>query len=206
MRLYRTSSLTVDSEPVATRAEHGSEAGMTLAEVVISIALSVILFMAIVNGYVLAGLREEWSGYSLAAQTLSYQMLEQSRSAVWDPTWTGFTNVNGRVDINGLSNAVNAVSWSLSGNTFTVALTNLLDVPWKGTNYVIATNYVTVTTVNETGVTANPVTLQMIRVDTVWPFLGWGNRMRRYYTNTSVTYVAPDNRSPQSMGINTTNF
>ena len=206
MRFQQTSSRTIDCESAASPANRRPEAGFTLAEVVIAIALSVILFFAIVNGYVFAGLREEWSGYSMAAQTLSYQVVEQSRSAVWDPAWTDFTNVNGKVEINGLSNAVNVVGWSLSGSTLKVTMTNLLDVPWKGTNYVVATNYVTVTTVNETGVAANPVTLQMIRVDTVWPFTGWGNRAIRYYTNTSATYIAPDNRSPQSMGINTTNF
>jgi hypothetical protein len=44
--------------------------------------------------------------------------------------------------------------------------------------------------------------LQSVRVDTVWPFNGWNNFSVQYYSNTSCTYLAPDNRDPTTLGIN----
>ena len=46
--------------------------------------------------------------------------------------------------------------------------TNVLDVPVSGTNIVVATNFVTVKMLNLTGLTN--VQVQMVTVDTVWPF------------------------------------
>lgn len=60
------------------------------------------------------------------------------------------------------------------------AQTNVLDIPISGTNLVLATNFFTIANVS-----TNPP-LKLIRVDTVWSF------RRRNFTNTVVTYRAPD--------------
>lgn len=69
-----------------------------------------------------------------------------------------------------------------------------LDLPTSGGNFVRATNRVSVQTIlyNTGSGTISSVKLQMVRVDTVWPFT-WGGTTR-LYTNTICTYVAPDNR------------
>ena len=59
--------------------------------------------------------------------------------------------------------------------------TAILDVPLSGTNFVIATLTTTVSTV-----VANPPT-KMIRVECRWPFM-----KRGWFTNTVVSYRAPD--------------
>jgi hypothetical protein len=59
--------------------------------------------------------------------------------------------------------------------------TNVLDIPMKGTNIVWATNWTTITKISD----APP--LKQIRVDTTWMFMAKGP-----YTNTVVTYRAPD--------------
>jgi len=46
-----------------------------------------------------------------------------------------------------------------------------------------------------------PVQLQVVRVDTVWPFTGWGNHTLCYYTNSICTFLAPDNRDPSTLGV-----
>ncbi|MBI2929689.1 MAG: type II secretion system protein [Verrucomicrobia bacterium] len=58
---------------------------------------------------------------------------------------------------------------------------DVLDVPISGTNILYATSTTTITTVS----TSPP--LRSIRVDTVWPFMQRGS-----FTNTIVTYRAPD--------------
>ena len=95
--------------------------------------------------------------------------------------------------LQGKSLTLSGGNWTMTGYT-----TNIMDIPWKGTNYVIATNYITIQSIFENG-TSNPwVQLQSIRVDTVWPFDGWGNGQT--YTNTICTCIAPDNRDPASLG------
>jgi hypothetical protein len=59
--------------------------GFTLPEVCMSIFISTLGFGGIMMGYVLSTDRAEWSSYSLAAQSLAMQGVEQARSAKWDP-------------------------------------------------------------------------------------------------------------------------
>ncbi len=136
-------------------------AGISLIEVVISIAILGGAVGAIINGYVYATHQAEWSAYSLAAHSLAVQRLEQARAAKWDPQ--GYPSVDRVTQAN-----------------FPVT-TAILDVPLSGTNYVIATLTTSVTTV-----TANPPT-KMVRVDCRWPFMNRG-----WFTNTIVSYRAPD--------------
>ncbi len=58
---------------------------------------------------------------------------------------------------------------------------DVVDVPISGTNILYATSTTTITSVSTTP------PLRSIRVDTVWPFMQRGS-----FTNTIVTYRAPD--------------
>jgi hypothetical protein len=122
-----------------------------------------LMTIGIVNGYSMAAKRAEWSGYSLAAQALSIQQIEQIRCARWD------------------TQEIPAID-----DTTNVLLTSVmtLDVPVIGTNTIVATNYVSVSSIT---ISVNPaITMKMIRVDTVWPWFD------KYFTNTLATFRAPD--------------
>lgn len=124
-------------------------AGISLIEVVISMAILGMAVGATINGYIYATHQAEWSAYSLAAHSLAVQRLEQARAAKWDPQ--AYPSVDRVTPAN-----------------FPVT-TAILDVPLSGTNYVIATLTTTVTTA-----VANPPT-KMIKVECRWPFMnrGW---------------------------------
>ncbi len=70
----------------------------------------------------------------------------------------------------------------LQSTNFPTQIT-ILDLPVSGTNVVYATNFTTISNVSVT-----PPLLKMIRVDCVWMFM----RRGRVFTNTVVTYRAPD--------------
>jgi hypothetical protein len=134
---------------------------LTLAEVVISLAILGLAMAGLLAGYIFSANRAEWSAYSLAAQSLAMQRLEQTRAARWDP-------------------------WNIQGQTDFVVIANfpvsreILDIPLIGTNKVYATNFTTITLIS-----SNPP-CKMIKVDCVWNFMG-----RRNYTNTVATYRSP---------------
>lgn len=138
------------------------QAGITIVEVVISLAIMGIAFGAIVTGYVLSAKRAEWSAYSLAANSLALQRIEQLRAAKWD------LNTTPVVD-------------ELVSSNFPSGVQLVLDIPASGTNIDYATNFTTITTLS-----ANPP-LKMLQVDCVWSFKG-----RRLFTNSITTYRAPD--------------
>lgn len=138
-----------------------SRKAFTLAEVVIASAVGALTIGSVIYGYVISARRAEWSGYSLAANSLAMQGVEMARACKWD-----------------LLAAV-PVDQLVSSNFPT--RTNILDIPVSGTNVVWSTNFTTIKTVS----TAPP--LKMIRVDCVWKFQSKGP-----YTNTIVTYRAPD--------------
>jgi prepilin-type N-terminal cleavage/methylation domain-containing protein len=141
--------------------------GFTLAEVLISLAIAAIMFSGLINAYIQSSYRAEWSGYSLAAQALAIQQLEQARAANWDistyPSRNEITNVP----------AITA---------------SVLDLPVNGTNVIWATNYTTITSVPITNTVG--ASIYMVRVDTAWPFL-WSGK-RSYFTNTVADFFAPD--------------
>jgi hypothetical protein len=171
------------------------EAGFVCSfwELLVAVAIVALVFGTIINGYLISAKKSQWSGYSLAAQAMAVQSVEQARSAVWDIAMqtTEITNMN----LIAKAITVSGANWTMTGYT-----TNIMDIPWKGTNYVVATNFITVQTVFENGITNPWVQLQVVRVDTVWPFDGWGNFTRRVYTNSVCTLIAPDNRDPASLG------
>ena len=153
--------------------------GFTLAEVVITVAISALLFGGIITAYIQSAYKAEWSGYSLAAQALAIQQLEQARAAKWDtqdtPVVTEITNLN-------------LISWGYSAGVWSGYSTNVLDLPVSGTNVVMVTNY---TKVSPITISAVPlVTVYMVRVDTVWPFIRSGRTV--FFTNTVASYYAPD--------------
>ena len=124
----------------------GGSRGFTLAEVVITIAIVALVLQGTILGYVLSAQRAEWSAYSLAAQSLAMQGVEQARAAKWDPqAWP-------KVDELGATNFSYATE---------------LDVPVVGTP-VYATNYVRVSTVS-----LNPP-LRELQTDCVWRLIKRG--------------------------------
>lgn len=119
------------------------EAAFTLAEVCVAAAIAAMTVAGILYGYTQSSKRAEWSSYSLAAQAMAVQRLEQTRSCRWD-TETG-------------------VDQLVSTNFPTQVM--LMDIPVIGTNGFYGTNVTTITTISATA----PM-LRMIRVDCTWKF------------------------------------
>ena len=122
-----------------------SRKAFTLVEVVIASAIAAICVGTSVYGYVIAMQRAEWSAYSLAAQSLAMQRIEQCRACKWDPL------------------AFPAIDELLAVNFPTQI--SILDIPVSGTNVVYATNFTTIQTVS-----VSPP-LKSIRVDCTWGFI-----------------------------------
>jgi hypothetical protein len=162
-----------------------NQAAFTLVEVVMSLAIVVLVFAGIINAYIQSGLRLEWSGYSLAAQSLAIQTIEEARCSVWDPTQSPAVN-----EITNFMNmAYNPTNQYWSGFT-----TNILDIPYENTNYVMATNFVSVYSINVS--TYSNVQIEVVQVQTVWPF--YIRKAHLLFTNTISTIIAPDNRAPNT--------
>jgi type II secretory pathway pseudopilin PulG len=148
----------------------------TLVEVVMCIAIAGLVFGGILTGYVQSAKRAEWSGLSLAAQAYGIQQLEQARSAVWD--------VSATPNVNQITN-LNMIGWALSGSTWKGYTWTNIDIPYSGTNYVRATNYVSVKNV-QVDATLTNISVMAVQVDTVWRY------QNKNVTNTMVNYYAPD--------------
>jgi len=143
-------------------ARHG--AGFTLTEVVVAVAIIALTFAGVVYGYIRTTDRAEWSSYSLAAQSLAMQGVEQARAAKWD------TQAWPVVDELGVTNFMQVEQ---------------LDVPVVG-EPVLATNYVSVTTVS-----LDPP-LRQLRADCVWMLKGRRAGIAGPFTNTAITLRAAD--------------
>lgn len=126
-----------------------AQRAFTLVEVVIASAIAAVSVGTTLYGYVIAMERAEWSAYSLAAQSLATQRLEQCRACKWDPL--AFPPED-----------------ELTVANFPTEVA-ILDIPISGTNVVYATNYTKILNVSGTP------PLRMIRVDCVWNFLGRRN-------------------------------
>lgn len=167
--------------------------GLTLVEVLISLAIVGLVFGSIIQGYITSGKVTEWSGYSLAAQSLAVQTLEQVRSATWDPQMN-------KCEVTNIPMRGATISYSSGGawTNYSGYVTCILDVPWKSNNYVMATNFVNFKLVSF----ASNTNVQAIlaRVDTVWQFTDWGYATATFYTNTVCTFFAPDNIDPALLG------
>lgn len=149
--------------------------GFTLAEVVISVAVMCLVFSGILMGYVQSAKRAEWSGYSLASQAYGIQQLEQARAAVWD--------ISSSAVVNQITN-LNLINWTFSANAWRGYSWTNIDIPYSGTNYMRATNFVIVS--NITLSVTPPVAIQSVEVATVWMF------KTKLFTNKMVNYYAAD--------------
>ena len=136
----------MDMTAVLRKSSHAS-AAVTLVEVLVSMLILGIMITGIVSGFIQSHRTAEWSSYSLAAQALAFQPIEQARAARWDPYAS--------IPVNDLTNIPSKT-------------TNLLDIPISGTNLVYATNRVTVRTVSTTP------PLQEIYVECTWRFFNRG--------------------------------
>ena len=144
--------------------------GFTLVEALVSMMVTGIMVTGVVAGYTQCMRQAEWSAYSLAAQSLAMQPIEQSRAAKWDP-----------YAVPPVDQITNSPTASFAGTTWTLLATNILDIPISGTNIVYATNRTSVRTISTTP------PLKEISVETTWRFMNRG-----VFTNTVVTYRAPD--------------
>src|SRR5271155_4204210 len=112
-----------------------SSGGFTLLEVVIAVTIVVLVFAGIIKAYVQTGQRLEWTGYSLAAQSLAVETIEQARATVWDPAQTPPVNEVTNLNLQGVQLTTSGSDFTLTGHC-----TNILDVPYESTNSVVATN------------------------------------------------------------------
>jgi type II secretory pathway pseudopilin PulG len=119
----------------------------TLVEVLVSILILGIMVTGIVAGFLQTQKQAEWSAYSLAAQAMAMQAIEQSRAAKWDPYASPPTNE----------------IVSIPRRT-----TNILDIPISGTNIVYATNAVGIRMISTTP------PLMEISVTNTWRFMNRG--------------------------------
>lgn len=107
--------------------------------------IAVLTMAGVVYGYAVSCKRAEWSAYSLAAQSLAIQRMEQARACKWD------LQASPTVD-------------ELVACNFPV-VTNIMDVPMAGTNLTLGVCKTVITQVSA----APP--LKSIQVDCTWSFL-----------------------------------
>jgi prepilin-type N-terminal cleavage/methylation domain-containing protein len=136
--------------------------GFTLAEVVIATAILAVCISATITGYIFSSKRVEWSAYSLAAQSLALQRLEQARACKWD------------------LGAYPIVDGELQTSNFPQQVV-VLDIPMNSTNAIFATN-----TTEILDIQTNYPPIKLVRVRCRWPFVNG-----RTYTNTIASYVIP---------------
>ena len=147
---------------IPSRLREARARAFTLVETVIALAVGALVLGGLVLGYVMSTQRAEWSAYSLAAQSLAIQRVEQARAVKWDPQ-----TYPPQPDL-------------LVPSNFPPSQ-EILDIPMTGGQFIYATNYTTITDI------PGPSPVKMIRVDCVWRF-----GARGVFTNTIATYRAPD--------------
>ena len=158
-------------------------AAFTLAEMVVAIGIMVMVLCGIVLGYVQSGRRAEWSGFSMAAQALSVQQVEQARSARWDPAM-----IPAKIEFIDMSACLK--NWTTNAGVYTGWTNVQFNLPVSSASGPIwATNYVTLKNIQNAN--NNNISVYMLKVDTVWSFRSGSNM--KCYTNTSADYFAPDN-------------
>ena len=123
-----------------------ANAGMTLVEVVVALAISALVVAAIVTGYLFSITSSQRSALSLVASARALERVEQTRSAKWD--MSSWPTVDQLVATNFPDELV------------------ALDLDGTGTRITYATN---ITVISQMSV--NPP-LKDIRVDCVWNFNG----------------------------------
>src|SRR3954464_1730065 len=161
--LKKFSSCSMKTGLRRNKVRNKTQAGFTLVEVVVSLAICTMGFAGVIYGYVQTTAQAKWSNYSLAAQSFANQGVEQARSAQWDPrSWPA-------VDELGTTNYTSAEQLDVVGVSSPV---------W-------ATNYVSVTDVSITP------PLRQLRADCVWYLAGGGKGAHKGpFTNTAISLRA----------------
>jgi len=144
------------------RSARAQELGMTLAEVVVALAIASLTVVSLVGGYISSTVAAEKSSLSLAANTRALERLEDTHAAIW--------NVPTMVD-------------ELVAANFPTKLV-VLDLAGQGSGITYGTNYTTITQVS----LAPP--LRRVRVDCVWRFQN--RQFSSLITNTVETLRGPD--------------
>jgi Tfp pilus assembly protein PilV len=116
--------------------------GITLSEVVLSIAVSALSVAAVVSASVLSARSADWISHSTAADAAANARMEQTRAAKWDTAATPLID-------------------ELTSSNFPTEVVPL-HVPIVGEAILYGTNRVTITLVSD----APP--LKMVQVDCVW--------------------------------------
>jgi prepilin-type N-terminal cleavage/methylation domain-containing protein len=121
--------------------------GFTLAETLVSIMIMGLVFSAVLVAYTRGSQWAEWSGLSLAAESLCVREMEQVRAVKWDtqsvPIYDDTVNVP-------------------TSNTM------ILDIPISGSNVVYATNTLAVSSFTQSG----PSYFKMVIATTTWAWNG----------------------------------
>lgn len=138
--------------------------GMTLAEVVVALAIASLTIASLIGGYVFSMLAAEKSSLSLAANTRAIERLEDTHGARWN-----------------VSNL--PVVDELAGTNFPGKLV-VIDLSGQGAGVTYGTNYTTITDVS-----LSPP-LRRIRVDCVWQFRS--GHFSSLFTNTVEALRGPD--------------
>ena len=138
------------------------QSGFSLAEVTVAMGITALLVGSLVNGYIIAAKRAEWTAMSEAAQSVARQKLEQVRAARWDLT------ANPPID-------------ELTATNFLPEVVQLIYTALGSTNPIYCTNFTTIRQVS----TSPP--LKFIRTDCVWQ-----SPSERVHTNTLMLYRSPD--------------
>jgi hypothetical protein len=135
---------------------------MTLAEVVVALAIASLTVVSLIGGYISSTVAAERSSLSLAACTRAIERLEDTRAAMW--------NVTAGVD-------------ELLATNFPTKVV-ILDLSGQGAGITYGTNYTTITQVS-----LSPQ-LRRIRVDCAWRFQN--RQFSTLVTNTVETLRGPD--------------
>jgi hypothetical protein len=137
---------------------------MTLAEVVVAMAVAGLTVAALVGGYISSTVAAEKASLSLAANTRAQERLEDTHAAIWNvAAWP-------------------AVDQLLATNFPTKVV--ILDLSGQGAGITYGTNYTSITQAS----VAPP--LRRVRVDCVWRFQA--GQFSSVFTNTVETLRGPD--------------
>ena len=145
------------------RIKDRSSDGLTIIEVLVATAIIGIVFSTVISAYTMSNDRTEWNSYSLAAQSIAQQGVEQARAAKWDPE-------------------ASSVVDELSPTNFMQV--EVLDVTPGGTA-IYATNYISISTVS-----TSPQ-LRQLRADCVWRLASRRSNAGPF-TNSAITLRASD--------------
>jgi prepilin-type N-terminal cleavage/methylation domain-containing protein len=140
----------------------GKRVGFTFVEMLTAMAIAGITVAGVTSGFMQVLLQGQSSAYSLAAHSQALRGLEQARAAKWDPM-------------------ASPPKDELGSNTNLPPDPQILDLPMQGNNITYATNRVFIRTISD-----RPP-LRQIKVECTWTFMN-----RRVFTNSIVTYRAPD--------------